>query len=357
MMRLRVFLLFWPVPVLYRAGLVLRVKAECMTVVDETYELAADTQAVKTQAATREADKAANKLIRPYQGMVAWPTVIMGLAIVAAFITVIALATMRVIPLWMGLILNSLVLYAAQTPLHEACHGNIAGRDGSKMWLNHLIGYLCGIVLMHEYKAFRHLHLAHHRETNDEILDPDHWVKVDNPWVALFRCVTIVFYYNHFFFKTVIFQAHDPAKRKLAFHVIASFWAIYAVMFWLAVIGYWREVLMLYLLPHYIASAMIIYFFAYLVHQPHKETERYRDTNLFLFKGSLSKFVTWAYCFQNYHLIHHLYPRIPFYLYPEAFKDVRPILEKERSHIVEFDGLTGRDDMIASKQQAPGPGE
>lgn len=321
-----------------------------MTVADDSYKLADDVEAVKTVAASREADRQANKLIRPYQGMVAWPTVLMGLTVVGSFLTVIALGTMGIIPLWLGLVLNSFIMYAAQTPLHEACHGNIAGRDSYKMWLNHLIGYLCGLVLMHEYKAFRHLHLAHHRETNDEVLDPDHWVKVDNIWLALFRCATIVFYYNHFFFKTVIFQAQDPAKRKLALHVITAFWAIYAVMFWLAVMGWWREVLMLYLLPHYIASAMIIFFFAYLVHQPHQETDRYRDTNLFLFKGWVSKVVTWAYCYQNFHLIHHLYPRIPFYLYPQAFKDVRPILDNEGSHIVEFDNLTPVEQNVTQNQ-------
>ncbi|GJM01692.1 MAG: beta-carotene hydroxylase [Rhodomicrobium sp.] len=308
-----------------------------MSIGFENYKLADDKESVKIAPTSQQTDCAANKLIRPYQGMVAWPTVVMGFAVAASFITVITLGTLGIIPLWVGLILNSLVLYAAQTPLHEACHGNIAGRDGSKMWLNHLIGYLCGLVLMHEYKAFRHLHLAHHRDTNDEVLDPDHWVKVDNPWLAFFRCATIVFYYNHFFFKTVIFQVQDPAKRKLALHVIAAFWAIYAVIFWVAVMGFWREVLMLWLLPHYIASALIIYFFAYLVHQPHQETDRYRDTNLFLFKGWLSKIVTWAYCYQNYHLIHHLYPRIPFYLYPEAFTDVRPLLEEEHSPIIEIE--------------------
>lgn len=319
-----------------------------MTVVDETYELANDRQAVKIDVATAEADRAANKLIRPYQGMVALPSILMGFGVVFSFLGVCYAGATGLIPLWLGLILNSLVLYAAQTPLHEACHGNIAGRDNSLMWLNHLIGYLCGYVLLHEYKAFRHLHLAHHRETNDEILDPDHWVKVDNPWLAFFRCATIVFYYNHFFFKTVIFQVHEPAKRKLALHVIASFWVLYGVMFWLAVMGWWAEVLMLWLLPHYVASALIIYFFAYLVHQPHRETERYRDTNLFLFKGKISKFLTWAYCFQNYHLIHHLYPRIPFYLYPDAFKDVRPILEQEKSPIVEIEATALSDQEKAA---------
>ncbi len=74
------------------------------------------------------ADRQALTLVKSYQGMVAWPTVALAAGILAAFILVIALATMRIIPLWLGLILNTLILYADQTPLHEACHGNIAGR-------------------------------------------------------------------------------------------------------------------------------------------------------------------------------------------------------------------------------------
>ena len=122
------------------------------------------------------ADRQALGLVRPYQGMVAWPTVFLALGIVAAFALVTALATMRIIPLWLGLILNSLILYTDQTPLHEACHGNIAGRDSNYLWLNHLVGYVCGAILLHEYKAFRYMHLVHHRDTNNEEIAPDHWL-------------------------------------------------------------------------------------------------------------------------------------------------------------------------------------
>ncbi|HEY6921470.1 MAG TPA: hypothetical protein VI390_07690, partial [Methyloceanibacter sp.] len=84
------------------------------------------------------ADRQALGLVRPYQGMVAWPTVFLALGVVAAFALVCALGAMHIIPLWLGLILNTLILYADQTPLHEACHGNIAGRDSNYLWLNHL---------------------------------------------------------------------------------------------------------------------------------------------------------------------------------------------------------------------------
>jgi beta-carotene hydroxylase len=46
--------------------------------------------------------------------------------------------------------------------------------------------------------------------------------------------------------------------------------------------------------------------------------------------------VNWLYMFQNFHLIHHLFPRIPFYLYPRAFRSLKPVLDHERAHVYEF---------------------
>jgi len=268
--------------------------------------------------------------------MAAWPSVALGFGVVAAFALVCTLGALRILPLWAGLILNILILYACQTPLHEACHGNIAGREGKWMWLNHLIGVLCGVILLHEYKAFRTLHLMHHRDTNDSDSDPDYWMKVKNPLVVLFRCLTIVPYYHYFFFKNVVFKPKEPGNLKTSAHVIAMYWVLYSIAFWLIVFGYWREVLALWLGPHWLGTAIIIYFFAYLPHRPHDTKERYRDTNVFWVKGPMEGVVNWLHLFQNFHLIHHLFPRIPFYLYCEAFKDLKPVLEREGSRIFEF---------------------
>ncbi len=294
----------------------------------------ADTKPTTPQ--TAEADRQAQKIVKSYQGMVAWPSVALGFAIIAAFALVCTLGAMGKIPLWFGLIANSLLLYAIQTPLHEACHGNIAGRDGRWMWLNHLLGFLCGACLLHEYKAFRHMHLMHHRDTNDAELDPDSWLDVENPLVVLFRCLTIVPYYHHFFFKQVALKPDVAGNFKVTAHVIAAYWGLYSIAFWLCMFGYWREVLMLWLGPHWLGSAIIIFFFAWLPHQPHVAKERYRDTNVFWVKGWSEKFVDWLYLFQNFHLIHHLFPRVPFYLYRKVFGELRPVLEKQGARIFKY---------------------
>ena len=283
------------------------------------------------------ADRQALGLVRPYQGMVAWPTVFLALGVVAAFALVCAVGAMHIIPLWLGLILNTLILYADQTPLHEACHGNIAGRDSNYLWLNHLVGYVCGAILLHEYKAFRYMHLAHHRDTNNEEIDPDHWVAVEGCFKILFRCLTIVFWYHRYFWRHIAFHAHIPGMRPLTIHIASMYALLYAVALGLSLMGYWREVFILWIFPHILASALILYFFAYLTHKPHEVHERYRDTNVFWVKGKVREpVVNWLYMFQNFHLIHHLFPRVPFYLYPKAFCSLKPVLDTEKAHIYEF---------------------
>ena len=177
------------------------------------------------------ADRQALGLVKPYLGKVAWPTVFVAIGIVAAFALVTTLATMRIMPLWLGLILNSFILYLDQTPLHEACHGNIAGKDSNWLWLNHTVGFVCGAILLHEYKAFRYMHLAHHRDTNDPAIDPDHWVAVQNPFLVFFRCMTIVLWYQQYFWKYIAFKPHIPGMRPLAIHIAAMYTILYSIAF------------------------------------------------------------------------------------------------------------------------------
>ena len=156
------------------------------------------------------------------------------------------------------------------------------------------------------------MHLAHHRDTNNEELDPDHWVAVQGPFKVLWRSLTIVYWYQQYFWKHIAFHAHIPGMRPLTIHIALAYLIFYGIAFGLSVFGWWREVLALWIVPHILASALIIYFFAYLTHKPHEVHERYRDTNVFWVKGKiLEPIVNWLYMFQNFHLIHHLFPRDP----------------------------------------------
>jgi fatty acid desaturase len=64
-------------------------------------------------------------------------------------------------------------------------------------------------------------------------------------------------------------------------------------------------------------------FFTWTPHHDHHETGRYRNTRVSLFPGA--NFLLQG---QNYHLIHHMVPGIPYYRYRSSFEEMRPLLER-----------------------------
>lgn len=234
-----------------------------------------------------------------------------------------------IIPLWLGLILNALILYSDQTPLHEAVHGNIAGRNKNYMWLNHIVGFLSGAILIHEYKMFRLMHTYHHRDTNNPEFDPDAWIFSKYLISVILRCLTIPFQYEYYFFKNIFLKKEH---RREVIHIITVNTVLYGLMFLPMFFGYFWEAMMLWYAPRIIASGMIVFFFGYLVH-PEEHEERFLNTKVHLVAGKYSTLANLVWFFQSFHLIHHLFPKIPFYRYPAAFRDMRPLLEEAGSEI------------------------
>ena len=42
-------------------------------------------------------------------------------------------------------------------------------------WLNYVVGRLCAVCFGVPFKAFRYVHLQHHKYTNHPLKDPDYW--------------------------------------------------------------------------------------------------------------------------------------------------------------------------------------
>jgi fatty acid desaturase len=73
--------------------------------------------------------------------------------------------------LWLGpaLLAHGIVLVFLFAPLHEGVH-RTAFRS---RWLNDLVAWLCGVVLILPPTYFRAFHFAHHRFTQDPARDPE----------------------------------------------------------------------------------------------------------------------------------------------------------------------------------------
>ena len=97
-----------------------------------------------------------------------------------------------------------------------------------------------------------------------------------------------------------------------------------------------------------IGTLIVTYFFAYIVHEPHSETGRYTDTSTLIVDGIPGKVVNWLWLFQNYHSIHHLFPRVPFYRYVEVYENILPVIAEKQAPMFKL-SLTGMK-QISGKQ-------
>ena len=270
--------------------------------------------------ATQTADLAVRDAAKKYQGSFAWPTVLLGIAVTVAYAAILVAASTGQLSLVVAAILTAPVVYAAYTVLHEAAHGTIAGSRQDLRWVNEALGYVAGWIMMIPLTAHRHEHLSHHRNTNDPDDDPDHLVSAiaDAPWRALPAVAKILasqyrFYIEHRWHKA-------PRKQNVNFciEVAAAFGLRIAFM----ALGFWDVGVAVFLVGGLAGVFITMYLFAYIVHRPHSEIGRYVDTSAIEAPAWCNSTVTWLWLFQNYHAIHHLFPRIPFFHYRRLFTEV-----------------------------------
>ena len=271
---------------------------------------------------------------RRHAGFIAWPTLVFFVAVLAAWIVVGVLAWRGVLGWAPTFVLQAVLAYLSFTPMHEASHGNIAGRDARLKSLEKAVGWLSGLPLLAPFSAFRKLHLEHHGHTNDTEKDPDFWVAGTTRWAILVRCLTIL---PHYYWRILRGVLRSPAARDAATLVMLAVYVLVALALTAAGFGAW--VLAAWVGPALVATGFLAFVFDWLPHQPHQERSRYRNSRIMLFPG-LGVLLT----NQNLHLVHHLYPRIPFYRYGTFFREARQTLAAKGAPIVDWTPRRGSDD-------------
>lgn len=259
-----------------------------------------------------------------YMGGVAWPTIVLGLVLGVSYIATVAMVLTGAISLWPAVPLVAALTYFSYTILHESVHGSITGNRQSLRWVNKAMGYMAAWILMIPLTAHRQEHTAHHRHTNDEVDDPDfHIGQMRNSLPAAVRA-TVQTCISQFSFYSKNRWKNAPPKQNLylCLEVAAALIPRLAVL----AAGYWVEGLALFVLAWLIGATVLLYLFAYIVHRPHEHMGRYVDTSTILLPGPLHTLLTGLWMFQNYHSIHHLFPRVPFYRYATVYEEIEDIL-------------------------------
>lgn len=300
----------------------------------------------------QEMNKRALTAAMKYIGEFAWPTILIALIACVGFVVTPVLVFLELLGLGWGTMLMALFAYLSYTIMHDSVHGAIAGKHVSWRWINSFFGYFTGLVLGIAFTAHRHEHIAHHRHTNDPKHDPDFQISqmTQSPWMAILCSWRLVVGNYSFYRQHRWAKAPQAEKIKICTEVVVAIGARVVLMSF----DFWLEGLFLFAVGPAIGVTFVIYLFAYIVHRPHQEAGRYVDTSTIDAEGFSGWVMTWAWMFQNYHSIHHLFPKVPFYRYRAVFKEIESIMRCQGAPIYQltWSGLKPQKNIETPLEQA-----
>jgi beta-carotene hydroxylase len=280
----------------------------------------ADLSSLDTQALMRLESEIAQR----YLGVFPWGSVAWGLGNLVVWLSLWPLTLMHILPLWIAFPIATANVALSYLPSHEAQH-DIIGRPGSKWrWLNQFVGTVSTIPMVLPYRVAKLTHMEHHKHANDPELDPDARTSAPNGWAAIWQTIG---------FRQPGAQAADPygvalkriggPEAALAMRDALIMQLSYlAILFATAWSGHALEAFFVWWLPRQIGQTYIIFFLSWAPHHPARETGRYRDTRGF--KSVVGNIGSMG---MQFHIVHHLHPRIPLMQTPAAYYALKPVLE------------------------------
>ncbi len=261
-----------------------------------------------------------------YSKGIAWGTVALCIAVISSYVGLVMAIYTHSVSLPVGMLVATVLIYLGFTVAHEAGHGNIAHEVTAMKSIERLMGWSMTLIFMIlPFGLFAKIHDYHHAFTNDPDRDPDHWLSGDSWLEASLKAPTLAL--NYIYLTLTRFR-HDPVitqthKSSLIYYAITL-----PVMIGLIYAGFGLELLMVGIIPVFLASYVLGMLFDWIPHMPTRQQGRYQNTRSYLFPGL--KYLTLG---QSYHHIHHLYPRVSWYHYARVFNLIRPELEAKNAPI------------------------
>lgn len=265
------------------------------------------------------------KIASKYMHIVPWGAVAWAFTNLAVWLALWPLTFMGLIPLWVAFPIATLCVALSYLPSHEAQHSIIAREGRPLRWLNELVGHLSVIPLAYPYRVLKHTHFEHHNHANNPDLDPDYGVHAKDTFEFLkFSILGRQPQGTRSNNSAYPAALERTGKSHMMLDALIYNFVFYGVLFGCAWSGYAIEAALLWWLPKHIGITYIQYYLSWAPHHPGNKTGRYHDTRGF--KSKLGNLVSMG---MQYHIIHHLYPRIPLMLTGAAYYDLKPILEKK----------------------------
>ncbi len=271
-----------------------------------------------SSAVMSPAEKAAIQQLRK-KPLVAWPTVLMLFAAQATMGLVWYFVLTGAMPLWLGCLINVVAYYSKFTPAHDCMHRSVS----SKSWVNDLVLFQTSFTFLPftSGKLLGLMHMQHHRFANDR-LDPDHAL------VAHWYNVFFLWFFWDFRYLYVYLKnraEYPPTNITRAFVELAIGMGIMGVVAWYFPL----ETLFLWFIPTRLMVWLICLVFMYLPHVPHTIKDKDAPYQATLMREGWAWLLTPLMMFQNYHLVHHLYPTVPFYRYKKVWDAAKEFHEAQ----------------------------
>lgn len=250
----------------------------------------------------------------------AWPTFGLGVGALAVFVLVAVGAARGSIPAWVVIPLSTAVTYVMFSVAHEALHRSFC----SVRWINAVVGRLAWlfVVLPFSLPSFGHVHGEHHRHTNDPDRDPDMFATHAPAWQLPFRWALMDVFYASWYLRKLRGRLQHSWRRPAAevAETAAMFTLTAAIIGGAIVTHHFWLLAVVVLIPQRIGIFIIGWSFDWLPHHGLDVTQRgdrYRASRL---RVGMEWLLAPLMLSQNYHLIHHLHPWLPFYRYLQAWR-------------------------------------
>ncbi|MCZ4498072.1 MAG: hypothetical protein JWQ74_625 [Marmoricola sp.] len=215
---------------------------------------------------------------------------------------------------WITVPIGAAVTFLMFSVLHESIHHAIS----TNTRVNNAFGHLSMpfVVGWTTFPVVKFIHIEHHRNTNEPMtVDPDSWTSAGPAWQLPLRWATIDIWYVVFYLRRI---AERP--RVEAAITLATFAVVGGTLVTLMSTGYAAEVVWLYLVPQRLGLMVLAWWFDYLPHHGLTVTQRENKYQATRVRVGGEFWMTPLFVYQNYHLVHHLHPSVPFYRYVRAWR-------------------------------------
>jgi ring-1,2-phenylacetyl-CoA epoxidase subunit PaaE len=238
----------------------------------------------------------------------ALPTVGVFVAALTAFVLSTTGYIHGWVPIWVTMGVNAAVTFVMFTVVHDASHYSIS----STRWVNGFLGRLAWlfVVPIVAFPSFGYIHIQHHRHANDDHDDPDTFASHGSLWLLPFRWSIAEYFYIRYYLPRARSRPVAEVAETLFMLTLSLAGLIVAI-----VTGNFWTLAVVFVIPQRIGLTILAWWFDWLPHHGLEDTQRsnrYRATRN---RVGAEWLFTPILLSQNYHLVHHLHPSVPFYRY------------------------------------------